>query len=541
MAINAAKQSYIEYLMALRDAERALVRSYRDYASGEQTAQLTAEQIELLMGEDGKDPEFSLNVCDTIINVEASRLKVRGFTIDAPDDVFGEASEALTEQLTNLVSRWWKKSRMDEAQKALHYAAVRDGDAFLIPYYDNEARTPKLAVNTRYDDESAGVEMYYQDDNPAEPMAAVKIWTIERPSVNNTDTAKTRRLNVYYNDRIEKYISTQPTSAFSEVQWRPLNENDPGWDEDTQAVALADRYGNTYQAAVTWWTDNGQQTGAPLGVCVAHARRQGRGGPGGRSAIADVVPGLQDAINLSSMSLLAATVLAGFKVVVLTGVTADTTKIHLYPAAMIALEDPAASANQLIETDLRQLIEVKNSYIRDAAMLTNTPLSFFNLSGDIPAEGTQKQLEAGLLSKVEDDQVAIGNAYEDAIKQMIKLAIAANEPVGLALEQVDDLDIACDWEPADIRSESTDAEIAKILKELGIPKADVWRKLGYDEDKIAQMLEDTDAQRAQTAGELALAFLQAEQGNEIAQQQEQQAQPVAVAAGGNNGANAAAT
>lgn len=517
--INPVTQSYIDFKMRERQDHYNDVQQLRDYANGEQAVQLTNMQKILLTGDDGtgnpnSDPEFVLNVCSTILDVETDRLEIQSITVNVEDN------DELSDELSKRAWKWFKASRMDEGQQNAHYSACRDADsfAFVYPYRTGRRLTsgldmtePRVAINPLYDGDENGADMFYVDDDPSQPEAAVKIWTIKE-----TEQKKIRRKNVYYPDRIEKWISDATlTSKFADAGWRPLQYGDLDWAPSLADVPTMQDLSLSKTASVEWWTDGRNQISRPLGIPVFHFRHQARGTAYGRSTIADVVPGLQDAINRSGVSLMAAALLSGFKVTTATGVDRDVAEaLRVYAGAILAATNSDAQFGQLSETDLMQLIETLNAFIKNAATLTNTPLSFFNLGGQAPAEGSAKQLELGLLAKTRRNQTSFGNTWEDVIRYMFKLdSIAAGGKTQLTWEEIDDLDISVVWEPAEVRNELTEIQVAKAHKDLGVPQKFVWRKLGYSEDEINQFEQEADVKRTQAMGELARRIRETENQN----------------------------
>lgn len=497
-ALNPVVQSYLAHKLSERQAHYTAVQQYRAYADGDQTVHLTDDQKILLVGDDGSgnpasDPEFVLNICSTILDVETDRLNVQSISVRMPDN------EVLSDDLTSLVSEWWKASRMDEGQQNGHFAACRDADSFPFVYYDDERVLPRIAINAAYDGADNGADMFYIDDDPNQPDCAMKIWTVE-----NTPAKKVKRKNIYYDDRIEYWINDGAlTGATADAGWRPLNFADADWSPTMQTAPVKKDTTLSSTATVEWWTDTGTPDGRPMGIPVFHLRHQARGTAYGRSTIADVVPGLQDAINRAGIDVMAGALLSGFKMVTVTGLDPNISTLKAYPGAIFAIENEAASVGQIAESDLLQLIEVKNTFIKDAATLTNTPLSFFNLGGQAPAEGSQKALEMGLLAKTRRNQTSFGNTWEDVVRFMLKLdAHAVGGQVTLTDEQIDALEISVEWEPAGMRDEQQDIATAEAWQRLGVPQKFIWRKLGFDEDEIAEMEEEADLRRQQAMGQL---------------------------------------
>lgn len=519
MMLNPVTQSFIDFKLRERQGHYSDVQQYRNYANGEQAIHLTNAQKILLVGADSagnpnSNPEFVLNVCNTILDVETDRLEIQSIAVNV------EGNEELSDDLSKRAWQWFKASRMDEGQQNAHYAAARDADSFGFAYYDKDKLAPRLAINPLYDGEDNGADMFYVDDDPTQPEAAVKIWTI-----SETDQRKIRRKNIYYPDRIEYWICEGVlTGAYAQAGWRPLRFSDPDWQPTMTDAPSLQSASLSQTATIEWWTDSGNERGRPLGIPVFHFRHQARGTAYGRSTIADVVPGLQDAVNRAGVSLMAAAQLSGFKVTTANGIDREAIQdLRVYPGAIIASTE--GSFGQLAESDLLQLIEVLNAYIKNAATLTNTPLSFFNLGGQAPAEGSQKQLELGLLAKTRRNQTSFGNTWEDAIRYMFKLdSIAAGGETLLTWEQIDDLDISIVWEPADVRNELTEIQVAEAHQRLGVPQKFIWRKLGYSEDDIAQFEQEADVKRAQAMGQMAQKIRELETAANV---------------GGNNGTNGA--
>jgi len=504
--------SYIDYLIQLQESRYQTIRQYRDYADGEHTDYMTDDQRKLLVGTDGSDnpntaPEVKINVCDTI-DAEADRLQVKGFTVTAPDN------EALSADLTRRAWRIWKNSRMDEGQQNVHYCGCRDGDAYMVQWFNAEANEARITFNRQYDGESSGIDMLYEDDDTSQPIAAVKAWIVKRSAAGLANTGRILRQNKYFPNRVEKYI-TNDAGLFTHANWRPLRDGDDGYDAALQLVELTDDYGHTYSATVEWLTDNGREDGEPLGIPVSHFRHQSRGEANGRSTLAQIVPGVQDAINMSGLSLLAAELLSGFRVRYAIGLDPETSTIKLYPGAMIYNREPDGSFGEFGETNLVQLQDTLNTWIKLAATLTKTPLTFFNQTGQIPAEGTQQQIELALIAKTRTNQTTFGNAYEDAIRYALKLeAIYGDLKMDLAM--LDDLEISCEWEPAQVRNEiSCEWEPAQVRNErdetemallryekASIPQEQVWKELGYSPEEIDQFTTAADVKRNQAMGAL---------------------------------------
>jgi hypothetical protein len=482
--INMANRTYLDSLMYKREAYWEQIKKFRAYTDGEQKVILNSAQIELLSGKDGATPEFKLNISQSVLGAETDRLKLQGIKIK------GERGEEEDKRLTALVKKWWRRSKMDEGQIGVNYTACRDGDSFVLVIWDDEREYPRLQPNTLFVGEDEGADVFYKSGDTT-ALFGVKIWEVDRPVVNNVNVDRIQRKNVYYPDRIEFYITSSValSNSYKYANWRPLEVGDPDYDPRMETSTEVDVLGNEYEATVIRTTLGEGEDSEAIGIPLIHFRRSGLGDDHGKSALHDVVPELQDAINLAEMSILAATLLSGFKVAWATKFDPKKSSFKIYPGAIIYSGDDG-NFGQFQETNIQQLIAVKDSFVKDAAMITLTPLSFFNLTGDVPAAGTLRQMESGLLTKIDRDQVSLGNGYEEAARMQLKYELAyGTELDGYSLEEIDDLEISAVWKNANVRDERLDADIAKAHSELDVPEEEVWRKLGYSEEQIEDFRE----------------------------------------------------
>jgi hypothetical protein len=293
------------------------------------------------------------------------------------------------------------------------------------------------------------------------------------------NAGKMRRLNLYYPDRIEKWISHD--QAF-EGAWQPYQEEGQPW-------------------PIPWVGANG-----PLGVPVMHFKNADQGYNYGQSEIKNVIP-LQNALNKSIIDLLAAADTTGFRMYWALG--DDPSGLDIAPGSWIWSARPpggegAAQFGYFPGEDLSPLIALKDAFVAEIARVSRTPLSYFQVTGQVAAEGTQKQQESGLVSKVKDRQVAFGNAWEDALAMARKLHNTFG-PGGLDEEQV----IGTLWADPETRNEREHLEGLKLKAELGVPAEQLWQEMGYDEEQIAEMRAMRGEEVASTAnlgGELLRAF-----------------------------------
>lgn len=367
--IDLIQLAYLAWLEAQDNERFSKYVKFREYYDGDQATCLTKRQRAYLNVDN--DAEFNLNACPIVVDSLAEKLKVEGFTTGTD------------EKQPETFAEWWKQNRMDGQQGVVHLAAVRDGDTYVLVEWDNEKKMPLFTQENAHDG-SEGMHVVYSDERRRLPLLAVKRWTITS-GVN----VKTRRTNIYYADRIEKYSDMGTGQA-----WQQFYEDG----SDVWPIP---------------WTENGAENGVPLGLPVFHFRNKDQGASYGLSELDNVTPP-QDALNKTVSDLLGAADTTGFQMLTATGV-AQEDKYTVAPGILLRSSNDAASFGILPAGDLAGLMALKDSWFADIAKITRTPTSFFQLTGAIAAAGTLKEQRSGLDAKAEDRQVTFGNTWEDVM------------------------------------------------------------------------------------------------------------------------------
>lgn len=473
-----------QYLATVKQAagsEFDKITQYRDYYNGDQAEALTDVQKALL----GKDIDFTLNICATIVNIICDRLKVRSIDFDTtPEDSEGnEKIKAESEKLTNAFRKVWDYNRMDELTREIHAGVARDGESFAVIEYDRDAATVKITINDAYDGTTGMYAVYDEDGRTLKYF--VKKWKV-KPAPTARNQRSINRMNIYYDNRVEKYKDNQGGE-----QWTPA---DP---LNVTRIETPDGY---YTTTVVWLTENGQPTGKPLGFQVFHFRGNTARGAG-RSDLADVVPGVQDTINTANGMKFAAEQLQGTPLLLLF-TNADIAELKLFPGSPVKIpssDGAESNAMQVQAANLTQLRESLYSQIRLAFMIANVPAPQLTTTAQVQAEGTQQQNEVLFLSKIERRQVSLGNQYEDMARMAIKLLTLYKKDFNLIpIQQIQDLNINCIWESAIIRNEVNDATRAvEFYTKMDVPFEDAAEVAGFSADKIAEMVEKQDTKRMQ--------------------------------------------
>lgn len=462
--------------MAMNEDEKraqGVIVLARRYYDGVQVVMMTTRQKAWLDLHPGKT-QFVVNVSATVVDAVVERLRVTGFEVMAGAGDAGDASD----ETASLLWDWWTDNRMDALQVEVHRAAVRDGEAFVLTAWNNGAARPDFVFHPRFVDKQAGGDgfgmwMEYEHGDPyGQPLRAVKQWT-ERQANGQVRTRQTH----YYPERIEKWVQ--------DGDWKPIqDEGDAGW-------------------PLAWVMPDG----SPIGIPVAHFRN-----PGSRSELADVIP-LQDALNKAWLDIMAASDSTAFRMLVVLGFVPTTdgnepaadgsNLLQVAPGQMLATrKKPGDVSVESIEpASLEPLLNVEERIVYRVAQVSDTPLSRFQFTRQVAAEGTLRQMDAPLIAKIELRQTLFGNAWEDCMESARRQAAAFG---GMAVDLV--TNVGAVWAPAMVRDDETMIKTAQGKQALGVPEAQLWSELGYDAQQIDEMLAMPEVQARLSAMNMTMAL-----------------------------------
>jgi len=450
MATDLAELAFADWQTEEELTRQKNVVLVRNYYDGDQHVKLTQRQKEYLGFVDSG--RFAINYCATVVNAVWEKLIIAALA--SKDEAFSEAAWG-----------WWQRNRMDEKQDGVHRGAVRDGEYFVIVDLDDELQ-PRLTPHPRYTDPQSGgtgfgCKAHYPEDQTSMPMEyATKRWT-EKVILENGKRETRQRLTVYYPNQVRKYRQAAYSGESGWVQHS--DEGDTSWPIP--------------------WVD---ARGKPLGIPVVHFRN-----PDGKSEIWDAIPP-QDAVNKTAVDILAAADAAGFPIRIAQGFSATTdgkppdsdgdNYLELTPGCWIEIPKDA-KATLLEGMDLTPLIAALDGWIAKLAQVTGTPMNRFQITRQIAAEGTLKQQESVLLSKVRVRQTRFGNSWEDVLYMARRLANTTNAGLN------EDALLEVEWTPAATRDEKTHIETLGLKhSELSVPLEMLWAEAGYSQEDIDAMM-----------------------------------------------------
>jgi hypothetical protein len=207
---------------------------------------------------------------------------------------------------------------------------------------------------------------------------------------------------------------------------------------------------------------------------------------GGRSAFEAGIP-LQNAINKECNDMLVASEYAAYRQRVLTGVsqpvdevTGKPLKIEMGVTRLLTVEAPDAKVYDLAASDLKNYVQAIEMFTQHFAAQTQTPPHYLmgqivNASGDALTAA-----EAGLNSRIEDEQESFSEGHEDAVRLAF---LAMGDKKRAAAVSAETL-----WADAERRNFAQVVDGAGKLHDMGVPDEIVFEELGWSPQKTERAL-----------------------------------------------------
>ncbi len=370
--------------------------------------------------------EFALNLCPAVCDAVRDKLRVNNFQVEAGDANIPKEAWKI-----------WQSNRMGKRAGEVHKEAVKNGDSYVMVWVDPQKRV------TIYPQKASKCAVVYDEETPGKILSAAKTWqTVDKKT----------RLNLFYPDRIERYISKQKVES-----------------------------GLPEAAALEPFTADGEAIITnPYGIVpVFHFANNSDIGSPGESELASAMP-IQDGLNKSVLDMLVAMEYVSFPQRYAAGIEIEYDEkgnpIPPFKSGLDRLwvtENHEAKFGSFEMGDLEQFLKVKADFRIDMACVTGTPLYYFMLtSGDAPSGESLKKAETRFINKIRDRQESFGQVWEDVMS------------FALLLEGKKDVRLFTDWEDPAPLSETEKLNNIVLKKEIGISDEQALIEAGYGEAEI---------------------------------------------------------
>lgn len=379
--------------------------------------------------------DFADNLCRVPVDAVSERLHVRAFTVETGDATANKDAWQI-----------WMDNRMAESAHRVHREALRQGDAYVLVWPDDEGQTRLYPQRARQ------IVVEYDGEKPEHINWAAKWWS-EHTRAGRTNNRI--RINLYFPDRIEKYA--KPTE-------QDFNLPESGKSFEQFEIVTHD-YGR---------------------VPIFHFANDSDDGVCGRSELDVVIP-LQNALNKTLLDLLVGSEYHALPQRWITGleVLRDENGKPMKPFEPGAdkiwtVANEQAKFGQFDAANLEQFLKVADNLRTEVARVSGLPMHYMNVSsGQQPSGEALRTSEARLVQKVKARQGDYGDVWEDVMSFALQLAGKSSEA-----------NLATAW--VDPNSVSDEEKLnGLILKQtIGVSTEQLLSEAGYGAQDVKRMLEE---------------------------------------------------
>jgi len=477
------------------------------YYRGDHDLAFATEKFENAFGDLFR--EFALNLCPSICDAVRDKLKINGFTIGArtllsstlrrgvtgpstspepspqtissaepcPDDPVHPVSNsaprfsvsAVNPDIHGALDALWSDNQLDLVAEEIHLEALKLGDSYAIVWPDETGHV------TIYPQRAHLCTVVYDDERPGRMRFAAKYW-------QTCDGLL--RLNLFYPDRIEKYVSKSNCgpSLPDASELAPLLTKE-GWPRFADGVVLSDVSPSPFLPVSPTVVPN------PYGaIPLFHFSNTSEIGTFGKSELQQAIP-IQNGLNKAVLDMLVAMEFSAFRQRWISGIEIEYDEsgnpIPPFKCGMDRIwmtSNAETTFGDFNTTDLDQFLKVKDSFRVDMAGVTGTPLHYFlqNERGFASAEALSRA-EARFLAKVRDRQKAFGMVW--ARMMSFALQLAGFGPA---------ICLQTRWDDPQPIGERELLENIALKKKLGITTEQALLEAGYGRSDITLMLRSAD-------------------------------------------------
>ncbi len=432
-ALEALRQRAVDYQL------------YEDYYHGRHRLAFATEKFRNAFGSLFR--AFADNLCPAVVDPIVNKMQLVGF-----DGALGNAAWSL-----------WTEAKLVQLAKRVHTEALTAGDAYVF-VWPAAANQPVFYLNP-----ARLVRVRYDEEQPGKVTLAVKHWLQPDKSI---------RLNLYYPDRIEKYVTTSKTG---------------------ELPAAAQGLGPFEVPGEVWPLPNPYGT-----IPVFHFANNASLGEYGRSELADVIP-LQDALNKCVADMLVAMEFVAFPQRWATGleveINDETGKPKEKPFEpgidrIWAVAAAETKFGQFEPADLAQFTQVQDSFRLEIARVKGLPLYFLALGNVNQLSGeAMKVLESRFTATVQDRTADCGEVWCAALRLALQMA---GQPATGELSSL--------WQDPTPRAELEFIQALVAKKDIGVSEPQLMREAGYTQEQIDMMATENEASSDQLGDALLTSF-----------------------------------
>lgn len=468
------------------------------------------------------DIEYDPNLCGVVIDAVANKLKISGLTATSGTVEDNAASTAATEALNEV----WRVNKLKNYYRVWDRNTCRDGDGYIVVWPEEYSDGTDAGADTdvdpaEYADESTATSvnityvdprlgrMFYDPENPRKKRFFAQLWQITLKG----EKKPRLRCNLYYTDRVEKYISKYDKKKSSNK--RP-SDFDRFYDGDHDGDDDYPGSGGDYDDDPVMPDDSQWPMPNPYGVIPAfHLRTDlDYGKPLHRNAFA-----LQDAISRLIEMQMVTVEFSGYpqRYAIQEADSLGTQSIREDPlaehspadwdhdfsesafstttitAGAISNETGAnyeanpggmqifksfSSVGQFTTADPNAFLEPWREYCKAISSTTDTPLyKFQGLGGQVPSGEALKIIEAPLNARVEMLHDLLGDTWSEALEFALRCLGYADARVSVTWANPATTDLMDVW------------QLVELKVKLGVPRDQAFMQAGVPEQQAHEWVK----------------------------------------------------
>lgn len=442
------------------------VADYRNFADGETGIELTDEMEEVLKG---------------LLGYKACENLGHKIVAEARDRLTFEEWECADEAVKKFLDKLFTREKIQERQAQVHYDTLLDADHGLAVNWDNAKKRVRIYREPWWD----GCEgLFIAYDSHDDPVYAVKDWNVQFYDETGAVTGQGIRRVVYFDDRFERWVSTDAGMTWEPF---PLPEDNGVW-------------------PIPWLTMQGE----PLGIPYVHFRNTGRGqGVYGKSELHGGVLGLIVQVQDLHYAMSGGARFNGFPVITAAGVTLEKDAegkdipLEAYPGGILHTDNPQGKFGSIEAGDPSGLVTTRREKLHAISTTTQTPFHVIE-GGEWPSGEALLRAEQPAVGKANSQVGSLKNCWSG----VGHLAVKIQNRFGTEPELNEDIEtalITARFASTERRDPLSKSVIVNNVKDV-VSEQEARRLFGYTEKQAEDIGKEMEEERSSKAESDAIMF-----------------------------------
>lgn len=440
-------------LLALRDSRDHYeeAKSYSDGLAPEIFA--TGNLRRILRASSAK---FRINWCRTTITAVLDRLTINSITCTG------------SPEYTAAIEKVWRDNNLGLVAPAIHDSTLTHGDSYVIVWEGREDGDVDIHRNS-----PTQVRVFYDPEDDRTVLFGIKTWTTSK---------KFQRVNVYYADRIERYISATESKTFKtdDSDFVPYFDSANGETEEDSVIE--NPYGKV--PIFHFRTD------------YVNPRPEHFEAYGAQNLLNKIVVSHAAAMDYTSFpqryALLEAQKLVGEDDPDLAFGDGDEEvdesgdgDLTSSPGSVWQMRG-VKEVGQFDPANPENFLKPIEAYQHAMSTVTRTPMHMYELGGEPPSGESRRVLEMPLIKKIGNRQKSFAATWKELMA--FALVIAG---YNVASETID-----VTWDPATSTDDLDLWDLVDKKVSAGVPQRVALMEAGYTKDQVDEWYPEGDSNQA---------------------------------------------